>query len=128
MQKKMFFLFFFPKMVSMPCTLHFSKVTWPICSIINIFPSTSWWEQEVWDMFSVYFSNHLELCHILTYYSFEGHPLRKDFPWSEYVEVSYDDSKKCVVFEPIKMTQEFHYFDFANPWEQMSHSDKSNKK
>ncbi|KAH9575124.1 hypothetical protein CY35_01G095500 [Sphagnum magellanicum] len=87
----------------------------------------------MWDMFGVYFSNHPNLCRILIDYSFEncnfdGHPLRKDFPLSGYVEVRYDDSKKRVVSELIEMTQEFHYFDFASPWEQMSHSDKSNKK
>ncbi len=76
----------------------------------------------------VYFSNHLNLCPILTDYGFEGHPLRKDFPLSGYMEVCYDDSEKHVVSEPIKMTQEFCYFDFASPWEQMSCSDKSNKK
>jgi len=82
----------------------------------------------VWDMFGVYFLNHLDLCRILTYYNFEGHPLQKEFRLSGYEEVYYDDSKKRVVFEPIKMTQEFRYFDFVSPWEQMSHNDKSNKK
>ncbi len=75
-----------------------------------------------------FFCNHPDLHRILTNYSFEGHPLQKDFPLSGYVEVHYDDLDKCVVFEPIEMTQEFHYFDFSNLWEQMSCSDKSNKK
>jgi NADH:ubiquinone oxidoreductase subunit C len=79
-------------------------------------------------MFVVYFSNHPDLHRILIDYSFEGHPLQKDFLLSGYVEVHYDDSKKRVVFEPIEMIQEFCYFDFTSPWEQMSHSDKSNKK
>ncbi len=65
---------------------------------------------------------------MLTHYGFEGHPLWKDFPLNGHVEIHYDDSKKHVVSEPIEMTQEFHYFDFVNPWEQMSHNDKSNKK
>jgi NADH dehydrogenase (ubiquinone) Fe-S protein 3 len=103
------------------------KIT-PICSIVSIFPSPSWWEREMWDMFGVYFSNHPGLRRILTNYGFEGHSLRFYFPLSGYVEVRYDDSEKHVVSEPIKMTQEFRYFDFASPWEQMLHSDKSNKK
>jgi NADH dehydrogenase (ubiquinone) Fe-S protein 3 len=81
-----------------------------------MFPSVGWWERDVWDMFGVYFSNHPNLRRILTYYGFEGHPLRKDFPLSGYVEVRYDDSEKHVVSEPIEMTQEFRYFDFASPW------------
>ena len=99
-----------------------------ICSADNIFPSAGWCEREVWDMFGVYFSNHPDLRRILTDYGFEGHPLRKDFPLSGYVEVRYDDSEKRVVSEPIEMTQEFRYFDFASPWEQSSRSDKSRKK
>jgi NADH dehydrogenase (ubiquinone) Fe-S protein 3 len=100
----------------------------PICSAVNIFPSAGWWEREVWDMFGVYFSNHPDLRRILTDYGFEGHPLRKDFPLSGYVEVRYDDSEKRVVSEPIEMTQEFRYFDFASPWEQSSRSDKLSRK
>ena len=65
----------------------------PICSAVNIFPSAGWWEREVWDMFGVYFSNHPDLRRILTDYGFDGHPLRKDFPLSGYVEVRYDDSE-----------------------------------
>ncbi len=75
-----------------------------------------------------FFSNHLDLRRILTYYSFEGHRLEKYFPLSGYVEVCYDDSKSCVLFKSIKMIQKFCYFDFASPWEQITHSDKSNKK
>ncbi len=68
-----------------------------------------------------------DLHRILIDYNFEGHPLRNGFPLSGYVKVCYDDSNKCVVSEPIKMTQEFCYFDFTNPWEQMLHNDKSSK-
>lgn len=96
-----------------------------ISSVVSLFPSAGWWEREVWDMFGVYFITHPDLRRILTDYGFEGHPLRKDFPLSGYVEVRYDDSEKRVVSEPIEMTQEFRYFDFASPWEQMARSDGS---
>jgi len=96
-----------------------------ISSVVSLFPSAGWWEREVWDMLGVYFITHPDLRRILTDYGFEGHPLRKDFPLSGYVEVRYDDSEKRVVSEPIEMTQEFRYFDFASPWEQMARSDGS---
>uniref|UniRef100_A0A8H2SF09 NADH dehydrogenase [ubiquinone] iron-sulfur protein 3 n=1 Tax=Welwitschia mirabilis TaxID=3377 RepID=A0A8H2SF09_WELMI len=88
-----------------------------ISSVVSLFPSAGWWEREVWDMFGVYFINHPDLRRILTDYGFEGHPLRKDFPLSGYVEVRYDDSEKRVVSEPIEMTQEFRYFEKASPWD-----------
>uniref|UniRef100_U5YE35 NADH dehydrogenase [ubiquinone] iron-sulfur protein 3 n=1 Tax=Closterium baillyanum TaxID=1416941 RepID=U5YE35_9VIRI len=88
----------------------------PMNSVVSIFPSAGWWEREVWDMFGVYFTNHPDLRRILTDYGFEGHPLRKDFPLSGYLEVRYDDSEKRVVSEPIEMAQEFRYFDFTSPW------------
>ncbi|GMN65006.1 hypothetical protein TIFTF001_034075 [Ficus carica] len=87
----------------------------------SLFPSAGRWEREVWDMFGVSSINHPDLRRISTDYGFEGHPLRKDLPLSGYVEVRYDDPEKRVVSEPIEMTQEFRYFDFASPWEQ--HSD-----
>ena len=96
----------------------------PISSIVTLFSSAGWWEREVWDMFGVYFSNHPDLRRILTDYGFEGHPLRKDFPLSGYLEVRYDDSEKRVVSEPIELAQEFRYFDFASPWEQLSRNQK----
>jgi len=91
-----------------------------ISSVVSLFPSAGWWEREIWDMFGLSFINHPDLRRILTDYGFEGHPLRKDFPLSGYVEVRYDDPEKRVVSEPIEMTQEFRYFDFASPWEQRS--------
>lgn len=89
-------------------------------SATAVFSSAEWWEREVWDMFGIWFTDHPDLRRILTDYGFEGHPLRKDFPLSGYVEVYYDDAEKRVVSEPIEMSQEFRYFDFSSPWEQTS--------
>ena len=89
----------------------------PIDSVTSIYNSAGWYEREVWDLYGVFFSNHPDLRRILTDYGFEGHPLRKDFPVSGYVEFRYDDSKKRVISEPVELAQEFRYFDFASPWE-----------
>jgi NADH dehydrogenase (ubiquinone) Fe-S protein 3 len=93
--------------------------TTPISSITNLYSSAAWWEREVWDMFGIFFLNHPDLRRILTDYGFQGHPLRKDFPLSGYVEVRYDDSEKRVISEPTELTQEFRYFEFTSPWEQI---------
>jgi len=87
----------------------------PIESVSSLFPSANWFERETWDMFGICFLNHPDLRRILTDYGFEGHPLRKDFPVSGYVEFRYDDSKKRVISEPVELAQEFRYFDFASP-------------
>ncbi len=95
---------------------HVDELT-PIDSIVPIYSSAGWYERETWDMFGIFFSNHPDLRRILTDYGFEGHPLRKDFPLSGYVEVRYDDSEKRVITEPTQLTQDFRYFDFSSPWE-----------
>lgn len=91
----------------------------PVPSVTNIFPSAGWYEREVWDLFGIPFSDHPDLRRILTDYNFEGHPLRKDFPLTGYVEVRYDAEEKRVVYEPVKLPQEFRNFDFLSPWEGM---------
>jgi NADH/F420H2 dehydrogenase subunit C len=89
----------------------------PLPSLSPLFPCANWWEREVWDLFGVFFSNHTDLRRILTDYGFEGHPMRKNFPLSGYVEVRYDENQKRVVCEPIKQfSQEFRSFNFSSPW------------
>jgi NADH-quinone oxidoreductase subunit C len=86
-------------------------------SVAEIYSSAGWWEREAWDLYGIYFSGNPDLRRILTDYGFEGHPLRKDFPLTGYVELRYDNEQKRVVYEPVKLTQEFRRFDFLSPWE-----------
>ncbi len=86
-------------------------------SLMSITPAANWYEREIFDMFGIVFSGHPDLRRLLTDYGFHGHPLRKDFPTTGYVEVRYDDAEKRVVYEPVKLVQEYRQFDFLSPWE-----------
>ncbi len=88
-----------------------------IPSVIDIYPCADWFEREAFDMYGIVFSGHPDLRRILTDYGFEGYPLRKDFPLTGHVEVRYDDEQKRVVYEPVKLTQEYRNFDYLSPWE-----------
>ena len=86
----------------------------------DIWPSAGWWEREIWDLFGISFKGLVDHRRILTDYGFEGHPLRKDFPLTGYLEVHYDEDRKEVVYDKVKLTQEFRNFDFLSPWEGMT--------
>ena len=92
----------------------------PVPSVHTIWPVATWWEREAWDLYGIVFSGQPDLRRILTDYGFEGHPLRKDFPLTGYVEVRYDPERGQVVYEPVKLTQDFRNFDFLSPWEAMT--------
>ncbi len=89
----------------------------PVASVHHLWPCATWWERECYDMYGVLFSGQPDLRRILTDYGFEGHPLRKDFPLTGYVEMRYDEDRRQVVYEPVKLTQDFRNFDFESPWE-----------
>ena len=92
----------------------------PVPSVCGIWPSATWYEREAWDMFGIVFSDQPDLRRILTDYGFEGHPLRKDFPLTGFVELRYDPERGQVVYEPVKLAQEYRNFDFLSPWEAMT--------
>ncbi len=89
----------------------------PVPSAIPVFPAANWYERETYDLYGILFSGHPDLRRLLTDYGFEGHPLRKDFPLTGFVEVRYDQDEARVVYEPVRLTQEFRNFDFLSPWE-----------
>ncbi|MEW9836946.1 NADH-quinone oxidoreductase subunit C [Mesorhizobium marinum] len=89
----------------------------PVPSITGVFPGADWFERETYDLYGILFSGHPDLRRLLTDYGFDGHPLRKDFPLTGFVEVRYDDEVKRVVYEPVELKQEFRNFDFLSPWE-----------
>jgi NADH-quinone oxidoreductase subunit C len=89
----------------------------PVASLVNLFRGADWFERETYDLYGVLFTGHPDMRRILTDYGFEGHPLRKDFPLSGFVEVRYDDEQKRVVYDKVRLAQEFRTFDFLSPWE-----------
>jgi NADH-quinone oxidoreductase subunit C len=91
--------------------------TTQVPSLIDVFPGADWFERETYDLYGVIFTGHPDMRRILTDYGFDGHPLRKDFPLTGFVEVRYDDQEKRVLYEPVRLNQEFRNFDFLSPWE-----------
>ncbi|WP_275668631.1 NADH-quinone oxidoreductase subunit C [Crenalkalicoccus roseus] len=92
----------------------------PVPSVAALWPCATWYEREAWDMYGIVFEGQTDLRRLLTDYGFEGHPLRKDFPLTGYVEVRYDEERKQVVYQPVSLTQDFRNFDFLSPWEGMT--------
>ena len=95
----------------------YASETTQVPSLIEVFPGADWFERETYDLYGVIFTGHPDMRRLLTDYGFDGHPLRKDFPLTGFVEVRYDDAEKRVVYEPVRLNQEFRKFDFMSPWE-----------
>lgn len=92
----------------------------PVPSVVGLFSVAGWFEREAWDLYGIFFSDNPDLRRILTDYGFEGHPMRKDFPLTGYVELRYDDEQKRVVYDPVRLQQDFRNFEFMSPWEGMT--------
>jgi NADH-quinone oxidoreductase subunit C len=92
----------------------------PVPTAVGVFSAANWFEREAWDLYGIYFSGHPDLRRLLTDYGFDGHPLRKDFPLTGYVELRYDPEQQRVVYEPVKLTQDYRNFDYVSPWEGMT--------
>ena len=99
----------------------------PVPSVVQVFSAAGWFEREAWDMYGIYFAGNNDLRRILTDYGFDGHPLRKDFPLTGFVELRYDEEQKSVVYSPVKLNQAFRNFDYESPWEGAHYAmDKAN--
>ena len=125
---KMVYLFLSHKFNQRVILSFFLNENEPVSSLIKIFPAANWMEREVFDMYGIKFKNHPDLRRILTDYNFEGFPLRKDFPLTGHTEVRYSEDKKKVVYEPVKLEQNYRNFDYESPWEGTKYIKEQTKK
>jgi len=125
---KMVYLFLSHKFNQRVILSFFINENEPVSSLTNIFPAANWMEREVFDMYGIKFKNHPDLRRILTDYNFEGFPLRKDFPLTGHTEVRYNEDKKKVVYEPVKLEQNYRNFDYESPWEGTKYIKEQTKK